>query len=82
MAARAMSIVLVVAGFAVALLLAILGFNLVRACRTGPRWKRRLIGAGLVLLLALGLASAGARNAAAEESKSAHRATRDQGLVP
>ena len=67
MAARAMGIVLVVAGFAIALLLAILGVDLVRACRTGPRWKRRLIGAGLVLLMALGFAPAGGCNTAAEE---------------
>jgi hypothetical protein len=40
MVARAMGIVLVVAGFAVAVLLAILGADLVRACRTGPAWKR------------------------------------------
>jgi hypothetical protein len=84
MAARAMGIVLVVAGFAVALLLAILGVDLVRACRTGPRWKRRLIGAGLVLLMALGLAPAGARDAAAEESKPAAPAApaaSDKGLA-
>jgi len=84
MAVRAMGIVLVVAGFAIALLLAILGFDLVRACRTGPRWKRRLIGAGLVLLMALGFAPAGVSAAAAEESKpaaSAAPATSDKGLA-
>jgi hypothetical protein len=67
MAARAMSITLVVAGFAVALLLAILGVDLIRACRTGPQWKRRLVGAGLVLLMALGFAPASGCNTAAEE---------------
>ncbi|MCX5654429.1 MAG: hypothetical protein NTY65_07260 [Planctomycetota bacterium] len=71
MAARAMGIVLVVAGFAVALLLAILGVDLVRACRTGPRWKRRLIGAGLVLLMAMGFTPTGGCNATREESKPA-----------
>jgi hypothetical protein len=63
-----MSIVLVVAGFAVALLLAILGVDLVRACRTGPKWKRRLIGAGLVLLAAMGFAPTGGCRATPEES--------------
>jgi hypothetical protein len=67
MTARAMSITLVVAGFAVALLLAILGVDLIRACRTGPQWKRRLIGAGLVLLMALGFTPMGGCNATAEE---------------
>jgi hypothetical protein len=62
-----MGIVLVVAGFAIALLLAILGVDLVRACRTGPRWKRRLIGAGLVLLMALGFTPTGGCSAAPEE---------------
>jgi hypothetical protein len=84
MAARAMGIVLVVAGFAIALLLAILGVDLVRACRTGPRWKRRLIGAGLVLLMAMGFSPTGARAAAAEESKpaaSAAPAASDKGLA-
>jgi hypothetical protein len=68
MAARAMSIVLVVAGFAVALLLAMLGVDLVRACRTGPKWKRRLIGAGLVLLMAIGFSPAGGCSATSEET--------------
>jgi hypothetical protein len=84
MAARAMSIVLVVAGFAVALLLAILGVDLVRACRTGPRWKRRLIGAGLVLLMAMGFSPAGGCSATGEESTpaaSAAPAASDKGLA-
>lgn len=36
--------VLIVAG------LAMLGVNLVSSARTGPRWKRKLVAAGLILL--------------------------------
>jgi hypothetical protein len=78
-----MSIVLVVAGFAVALLLAILGVDLVRACRTGPKWKRRLIGAGLVLLVAMGFAPNMSRAADAESKPAAPAvpAAADKGLA-
>jgi len=36
--------------------LIVMGADTDRAARTGPRWKRRLITAGLVLLAALGVA--------------------------
>jgi len=68
MTARALHILLVVAGFAVAILLVMAGVDLVRACRTGPKWKRRLIGAGLVLLMAMGFSPAGGCSATSEET--------------
>jgi hypothetical protein len=43
-------VLLGVAGSLIVVGLLIVGFDVVRASRTGPRWKRRLIGAGLVLL--------------------------------
>ena len=55
---RAVNLVLVVAGVATVALLMVLGVDLARAANRGPRWKRRMVGAGLLLLGTLGLAPA------------------------
>jgi hypothetical protein len=63
---RAVSTLLVVVGFVLALALMVVGANLVRAAARGPRWKRRLLGAGLGVLGALGLVSTDSSKAAAQ----------------
>ena len=60
---RALNGLLVVAGLVLALVLVVLGADLALAARTGPRWKRRLVAAGLGLLASLGLLSAGCQSA-------------------
>jgi len=55
---RAVNVVLIVAGVATLALLAVLGVDLARAANRGPRWKQRMLGAGLVLLMAMGFAPA------------------------
>ena len=47
---RAMNAVVGVVGVAVLVALVVLGVNVYRSARTGPRWKRALITAGLVVL--------------------------------
>jgi hypothetical protein len=54
---RASGLLLAVIGLAVVGVLIVMGVDLVRASRVGPRWKRRLLGAGLGLFSALGLVS-------------------------
>jgi hypothetical protein len=65
MSQRALSTALVAAGFVLALVLIIVGADLVAASQRGPRWKRRMLGAGLVLLAALGMTPATTARAAA-----------------
>lgn len=48
--------------------LALLGRDIHRLARTGPRWQRRLLGAGLVLLGALGFPSCGEADPSADKS--------------
>lgn len=55
---RAYHVVLGVAGAVAVLVLVILRSNLDHQARTGPRWKRRLVNAGLLLLAAMGFGSA------------------------
>jgi hypothetical protein len=55
---RAMSTIMVVAGCVLALAFVIVGVDLAAAAQRGPRWRRRLLGAGLVMLVALGFAPA------------------------
>jgi hypothetical protein len=59
MAQRVWGVLATVAGLAVLAALVLAGVDVYRAARTGPRWRRRLVGAGLVLMAALGLAPAG-----------------------
>ena len=54
---RAIDVLLAIAGLVTVAGLVLVGVDLRRAAGTGPRWKRRLISAGLVLLAALGMAS-------------------------
>ena len=54
---RAFNLLLALAGVAAVALLVVLGVDLARSARRGPRWKRRLIAAGLGLLASLGVAS-------------------------
>ncbi|MCX5654430.1 MAG: hypothetical protein NTY65_07265 [Planctomycetota bacterium] len=80
---RAVNLVLVVAGVATVALLMVLGADLASAASRGPQWKRRMLGAGLALLMAMGFAPDLGR-AAAEESKpaaSAAPAASDKGLA-
>jgi hypothetical protein len=55
MSDRLLNIVLAIAGVLVVAAIAVLGYDAYRAARTGPRWRRRLVGAGLMLLAALGI---------------------------
>jgi hypothetical protein len=57
---RAVHVFVAVAGLLTVLALLAVGVNLPRAAQRGPAWKRRLIGAGLFLLAAVGLG--GCRN--------------------
>jgi hypothetical protein len=54
---RAFNLLLALAGVAAVALLVVLGADLARSAQRGPRWKRRLIAAGLGLLASLGVAS-------------------------
>ena len=60
---RALNGLLVVAGLVLALVLMVLGADLALSARSGPRWKRRLLAAGLGLLTSLGLLTTGCQNA-------------------
>jgi len=44
-------------GAAVAALMALLGFDIYRAAREGPQWRRKLLAAGILLLATAGLLS-------------------------
>ncbi|MBM4042029.1 MAG: hypothetical protein FJ290_26335 [Planctomycetes bacterium] len=55
MTQRTLGIVFAVAGLFLLAALVLLGCDAWRAARTGPRWRRRLVGAALMLLAALGL---------------------------
>ena len=57
MSQRALSLLLAAAGALVVAAIALLGYDIWRSGRTGPRWKRRLVGAGLALLVSLGVVS-------------------------
>ena len=61
---RALNGLLVAAGLVAALVLMVLGADLALAARTGPRWKRRLVAAGLGLLAALGWTPGGCNESA------------------
>jgi hypothetical protein len=56
---------LVAVGFVLALALMLFGADLVQAAGRGPRWKRRLLGAGLGVLASLGFVSSASSQAAA-----------------
>ncbi len=58
MGSRTLTILLTVAGLLLIAALALLGHDVHRAARTGPRWRRRLVAAGLALLAMLGAAPA------------------------
>lgn len=55
MGQRTLTIVLALFGLLVIAALALMGCNVYHAARTGPRWRRRLVGAGLSLLALLGV---------------------------
>ncbi len=54
---RAMNVAVAVAGVVMLAGLVLVGANVYRAARTGPRWKRVLISAGLVMLGLVGTTS-------------------------
>lgn len=55
--------VLGIAGLLLVAIIVIFGADLIRASRTGPRWKRALVGASLSLLAILGFTFTGTRAA-------------------
>ncbi len=55
MSQKTLNLLLAVAGLAVVVAFAALGYDVYRAARTGPRWRRRLVAAGLALLAMLGI---------------------------
>lgn len=61
---RAMGLLAGVAGLLILAGLALLGRDILRARKSGPKWARPLIAAGLVLLAALGLSTAADKPAA------------------
>jgi len=52
---KTLNLLLAVAGLAIVAAFAVLGYDLYRAACTGPRWKRRLVAAGLAVLAMLGI---------------------------
>jgi hypothetical protein len=56
MTQRALGLLASLMGMAVVVMLVLLGIDAWQAARTGPRWKRRLVSAGLILLAMLGVA--------------------------
>lgn len=52
---RVVGILIAVFGTFTVLLIAAVGWDVFRAAKTGPRWKRKLVAAGLMLLATLGL---------------------------
>jgi len=52
---RTLTVLLALFGVLVIAALALLGYNVYRAAQSGPRWRRRLVGAGLSLLALLGV---------------------------
>ncbi len=71
MAQRTVNLVLAVAGLLVVAALILFGCDAWKAARTGPRWRRRLLGSALMLLAALGLPALGAEAAPADAPKQA-----------
>jgi len=59
MSYKALWLLIAIFGLLLVAGLVILGIDLRRAAKTGPRWKRRLLGAALVLLAALGFYGCG-----------------------
>ena len=55
MSQKTLNLLLALGGLAIIAAIAMLGLNIHRAAHTGPRWKRRLVAAGLALLAALGV---------------------------
>lgn len=55
---RVIGIIVAVAGLLFVLGLVLLRFNLRKAARTGPRWKRNLVLAGIFVLASFGLVAA------------------------
>jgi len=68
---RAMSTIMVVAGCALALVFVLVGADLAASAQRGPRWRRRLLGAGLVMLVALGFAPTAPTQAATSPAAAA-----------
>lgn len=54
---RAIGICMAIAGLLFVVGLILLRFNLHKAARTGPRWKRNLVLAGIIVLASFGLVS-------------------------
>ena len=55
MSQKTLNLLLALGGLAVIAAIACVGLDIHRAAHTGPRWKRRLVAAGLALLAALGV---------------------------
>ena len=66
---RAAGLVIALLGVLALAILLLVGADVYRAARGGPRWKRRLLGAGLLVLASLGFLPA--TSAAAEEKPKA-----------
>jgi hypothetical protein len=52
---RAIHLLIALLGALAVAAIVLLGYDVYRSARAGPRWKRRLLGAGLALLTAIGL---------------------------
>lgn len=52
---RTVNLLLSMLGLTIVAVLALMGMDIVRAAKTGPQWKRRLVGAGLAMLALFGV---------------------------
>jgi len=74
MSQRAASLVIGLVGVLFVVALIVLGIDICRAAGTGPPWRRRLLGAGLSLLVALGIPVGDAAGAEAPQAAEAPKA--------
>lgn len=56
---KTLNLLAALAGLLIIAAIALLGYDVYRAARTGPRWKRRLVSAGLALLALVGPVACG-----------------------
>ncbi|MBM4033204.1 MAG: hypothetical protein FJ291_15675 [Planctomycetes bacterium] len=71
MAHRTVNLVLALAGLVIVAAIVILGYDAWKVARTGPRWRRRLVAAALMLLAAIGLPTSGGEAAPPDAPKRA-----------
>ena len=71
MAQRTLNLVIALAGLLLVAILVLFGYDAWKAARSGPRWRRRLVTAALMLLTALGLPTCSSEGGPTEAPKQA-----------